>query len=81
MKYADIKIYVTRLGYVKKRILVSSFEDIESKNIDNIQLLINGESPKQGSYGKYYTTTKKDLKLLKRSSDPGEKKRKTKLTG
>jgi capsular exopolysaccharide synthesis family protein len=67
MKYADIKIYVTRLGYVNKRILHSSFEDIESKNIDNIQLLINGENPKQGSYGKYYTTTKKELKLLKRN--------------
>jgi len=81
MKYADIKIYVTRLGYVKKKILLNSFEDIVSKNIDNIQLLINGESPKQGSYGKYYTTTKRELKLLKRSTDQNERKRKSKLTG
>jgi capsular exopolysaccharide synthesis family protein len=61
MKFADIKIYVARLGYVKKKILLSSLEDIESKNIDNVQLLINGESPKQGSYGKYYTNHKKGL--------------------
>jgi len=76
MKYADIKIYVTRLGYVNKRILLSSFEDIASKDIDNIQLLINGENPKQGSYGKYYTTTKKELKFRNRTSGPTDKKRK-----
>lgn len=76
MKYADIKIYVTRLGYVKKRILLSSFEDIESKGIDNIQLLINGDTQKQGSYGKYYTSTKKELKLLKRKSKHVDKSRK-----
>jgi len=75
MKYADIKIYVTRLGYVKKKILLSSFEDIESKDIDNIQLLINGEDPKQGSYGKYYTTTRKEFKLLKRSHNQRDRKR------
>ncbi len=75
MKYADIKIYVTRLGYVNKKLLLSSFEDIESKGIDNIQLLINGEDPKQGSYGKYYTRTKKELKLLKRSSRRGKGKK------
>jgi len=56
MKYADLKIYVSRLRHVKKRILLSSIEDIESKGIKNIQILINGDYPKQGSYGKYYTT-------------------------
>ena len=72
MKYADIKIYVARLGYVKKRILLSSIEDIESKGIENIQLLINGESPKQGSYGKYYTKHKTGLGLnLKKSRKAG----------
>jgi capsular exopolysaccharide synthesis family protein len=63
MKYADIKIYLTRLGYVKKRILLSSIEDIESKKINNVQLLINGENPKQGSYGKYYTKHRTGLGL------------------
>ncbi|MCK4750053.1 MAG: polysaccharide biosynthesis tyrosine autokinase, partial [Bacteroidales bacterium] len=59
MKYADIKIYVTRLGHVKKRMLLSSLEDIESKDLENVQILLNGDSPKQGSYGKYYTYDKK----------------------
>ena len=81
MKYSDIKIYVTRLGYVNKRLLLSSFEDIESKDIDNIQLLINGENPKQGSYGKYYTTTKKELRLLKRAPGGAKKVRRGRLLG
>ena len=59
MKFADIKIYVARLGYVKKKILLNSFEDIESKNISNVQILLNGDNPKQGSYGKYYTADRK----------------------
>ena len=59
MKYADIKLYVTRLGHVKKRMLLSSLEDIESKDLENVQILLNGDSPKQGSYGKYYTYDKK----------------------
>jgi len=59
MKFADIKIYVSRLRHVKKKMLLSSIEDIESKGIDNVQILINGDIPKQGSYGKYYTTPKK----------------------
>jgi tyrosine-protein kinase Etk/Wzc len=61
MRFADIKIYVTRLGYVKKKILAASLEDIETKNIENVQILVNGDTPKQGSYGKYYTTTKKGI--------------------
>jgi capsular exopolysaccharide synthesis family protein len=60
MKYADIILYVTRLGQVKRRMLLSSFEDIASKNIENIHILVNGEIPKQGSYGKYYTTNKRE---------------------
>ena len=73
MKFADIKIYVSRLGYVKKRILLSSIEDIESKNIDNVQILINGDSPKQGSYGKYYTKNKKDKIFTKNSRKASSK--------
>ncbi len=78
MKYADITVYVTRLGQVKKRMLLSSFDDITSKKIENIHVLINGEIPKQGSYGKYYTTTRKESKLLKRKLPPVDKNRKTK---
>ncbi|MEN8230622.1 MAG: polysaccharide biosynthesis tyrosine autokinase [Bacteroidota bacterium] len=73
MKYADIKIYVCRLGQVKKRMLLSSFEDIESKEIENVQILVNGDTPKQGSYGKYYTTSRRELKILKKFSGPEKK--------
>jgi len=67
MSYADIKIYVSRLKHVKKRMLLSSFEDIESKGIENVQILINGDTPKQGSYGKYYTTPSKKSVLRRRA--------------
>ena len=49
------------LGYAKKKLLAASLEDIETKNIENVQILINGDTPKQGSYGKYYTTTRKGI--------------------
>jgi len=78
MKYADITLYVTRLGQVKKRMLLSSFDDIASKKIENIHVLINGEISKQGSYGKYYTTTRKEMKLLKRIPKAVDKQRKNK---
>ncbi|MCK4747990.1 MAG: CpsD/CapB family tyrosine-protein kinase, partial [Bacteroidales bacterium] len=78
IKFADIKLYVTRLGRVKKRILLSSLEDIEAKKIENIQILINGDTMKHGSYGKYYTTPSKGLGLKKWNSSrfgrPVEKK-------
>lgn len=60
MKFADISLYVTRIGYVNKKLLVSCLDDIESKNIKNLHLLINSDTPKSGSYGKYYTTHKRD---------------------
>jgi capsular exopolysaccharide synthesis family protein len=73
MKFADIKIYVSRLRHVKKRMLLSSIEDIESKGIENVQILINGDIPKQGSYGKYYTTPKKTGLFRNRGrKNPGE---------
>ncbi len=78
MKYADITLYVTRLGQVKKRMLLSSFDDIASKKIENIHVLINGEVPKQGSYGKYYTTTRREIKLLKRVPLGGDKHKRNK---
>ncbi len=78
MKYSDITIYVTRLGQVKKRMLLSSFDDIASKKIENIHVLINGEVPKQGSYGKYYTSTRREMKLLKKIPRRSDKHRQTK---
>jgi capsular exopolysaccharide synthesis family protein len=77
MKYADIKIYVTRLGHVKKRLMLSSFEDIETKEIGNVQILINADNPKHGSYGKYYTTHRKGIALFnkKKRKQPVQAKR------
>jgi len=78
MKYADLNIYVTRMGFVKKRLMMSSLEDIASKDIRNLHLLINGDTPKQGSYGKYYTNHKKDglvKNAVKGMSKKSEKKK------
>ncbi|MCP4310800.1 MAG: polysaccharide biosynthesis tyrosine autokinase [Bacteroidetes bacterium] len=81
MKFADIKIYVSRLGYVKRRILLSSLEDIESKNIDNVQILINGDTPKQGSYGKYYTDHDIRKGMLAKQTRKGAREKSSKKTG
>jgi len=76
MKFADIKLYVARLGYVKRQKLLESFEDIKMKGIDKIHILLNGDVPKQGSYGKYYTTPKKGNGLFgrKKSHTAAEKR-------
>ncbi len=60
MNYADFNIYVTRLGFVKKRMLLSSLDDIALKDIKNLHMLINGDIPKKGVHGKYYTYHKKE---------------------
>jgi tyrosine-protein kinase Etk/Wzc len=66
MKYSDINLYVSRLGYVKRQKLLDSFEDIETKGIEKIHILLNGVVPKQGTYGKYYTTPRKGNGLFGR---------------
>lgn len=55
MSYADIVLYVTRLGTVKRKLFASVMEDLTSKQIDKVHLLINGDHPTKRSYGKYYT--------------------------
>jgi tyrosine-protein kinase Etk/Wzc len=74
MKYADFNIYVTRLGFVKKRMLLSCLDDIATKGIKNLHLLINGDIPKKGVHGKYYTYHKKDG-VFKRSAPRSSSKR------
>ncbi|MFH0758619.1 MAG: polysaccharide biosynthesis tyrosine autokinase [Bacteroidota bacterium] len=74
MKYADINLYVTRIGYVNKRMLTTSLEDIASKEIANIHLLINSDTHKQGAYGKYYTTPSR--KFQGQRKDKGDARRK-----
>ncbi len=59
MRYSDINIYVSRLGIVKKRMLLQTLDDIEAKDIKNLHLLINGDIPKKGAHGKYYTQQKR----------------------
>ncbi|MEZ5072887.1 MAG: polysaccharide biosynthesis tyrosine autokinase [Bacteroidales bacterium] len=59
MRYSDLNIYVSRLGIVKKRMLLTTLDDIEAKDIKNLHLLINGDIPKKGAHGKYYTYHKK----------------------
>jgi len=75
MKYADFNLYVTRLGHVKKRMLLNSLDDIATKDIKNLHLLINGDIPKKGVHGKYYTYHKKENFLSRQRNKNGKKKK------
>ena len=66
MKYADISLYVTRMGFVNKRLLSASLEDISSKEISGLHLLVNSDVQKQGAYGKYYTTPTRNTSARKK---------------
>ncbi len=69
MKYADINIYVTRLGYVKTKLLQSSLDDIAAKSIKDLHILVNGEDAKSaGAHGKYYTVHKEEKRLFRSRS-------------
>ena len=59
MKYADIKLYVTRLGKVKRSRLLSSMDDVASKSIKDIYLLVNEDSTfRNSTYQQYSDKTK-----------------------
>ncbi len=62
MNIADIKIYVSRIGYTKKKALAASMEDIEGKNIDDLYLLINDSYEDKLRYGRYAYAEKKKTK-------------------
>ena len=72
MKYVDIKIYVTRIGKIKRATLLSNLEDIASKDIHNLYILPN-EDPSQnnGAYSNYAyaekTTKKRILNIFSKS--------------
>ncbi len=54
MKYVDIRIYVARLGKIKKNSLIANIEDISSKDILNLFILVNEDtSQKNGAYSNY----------------------------
>ena len=77
MRYADINLYIARMGYVNKRLLVNCLDDIGSKEIKNLHMLINGDIPKQGAYGKYYTKHKRDRLLrISRRGNSAKRSRK-----
>ncbi|GAG97656.1 unnamed protein product, partial [marine sediment metagenome] len=62
MKYADIKLYVTRLGKVKRSRLTSSMEDVVSKGVKDIYLLVNEDSTFKNSTYQQYTERNKGKK-------------------
>ncbi len=74
MKYADIKLYVTRLGKVKRSRLISSLDDVSSKLIKDIYLLVNEDSTFKNSTYQQYSDRSKGKKhavkkgLIKKSS-------------
>ncbi|MFW6249037.1 MAG: polysaccharide biosynthesis tyrosine autokinase, partial [Bacteroidota bacterium] len=64
MNYADLTLYVTRLGYTKKNILANSMEDlVDKKKVQNLYILVNGEKENKVTYGygkyPYYNKTKR----------------------
>jgi tyrosine-protein kinase Etk/Wzc len=58
MNVADIKLYISRLGYTKKKDLAMNMEEIEEKNIRDIHLVMNGSHELNTKYGKYAYTEK-----------------------
>jgi tyrosine-protein kinase Etk/Wzc len=60
MNLADIKLYVTRIGYTRKKDLSMNMEDIDEKNIRDIHLVINGSLELNSKYGKYAYSEKSD---------------------
>ena len=62
MKYADIKLYVTRLAKVKRSRLVSSMEDVDSKGVKDLYLLVNEDSTFKNSTYQQYSERNKGKK-------------------
>jgi tyrosine-protein kinase Etk/Wzc len=76
MNVADIKLYITRLGYTKKKALAANMEDIEGKNIKDVYLLANDNNEDKLRYGKYAYTekTKKGKKSISSKMENSRKK-------
>ncbi len=53
MNMADIKLYISRIGFTKKQDLSINMEDIKEKNIRDIHLVVNGSHELNSRYGKY----------------------------
>jgi capsular exopolysaccharide synthesis family protein len=70
MKYSDLNLYVTRAGYTKKSEFIKNIEDIESKKIDHLYVVVNDDKEERKAYGKYKYYTKEPVKkgLLKKKT-------------
>lgn len=66
MQYADIKLYVSRIGTVTKKALKQSMEDIMTKKIENIYLIRNDLSKLDKTYADKYGYGDKKRKGLAR---------------
>ena len=55
MKFSDINIYIARLGIITKKAFIPNMEEIASKGLKNMYLLINGVKPSSSGYVKYST--------------------------
>lgn len=76
MNIADIKLYVSRIGYTKKKVLAANMEDVEDKNIKDMHLVINESREVNTKYGKYAYTenTKKHGSTLAGKLSHGRRK-------
>jgi capsular exopolysaccharide synthesis family protein len=69
MNYVDIKIFVARLGVVTKKAFSTSMEELQSKKIENLYLLLNDVSTGKIAYNQYLYSgkgKKKKAGLFKR---------------
>ncbi len=76
MKYTDLNIFIVRLGLITTKTLIPSMEDITSKKMNNVYLLINGIKPSGSGYAKYtkYPYGKKNTSSRKKVIKPTQKK-------
>lgn len=66
MRFADISLFVSRLGVVTRKALKSSITDIRQKNIENLYIMINDVKHLKDSKYSYYREKTKKRGLFRR---------------
>lgn len=67
MNHADLKLYISRLGVITKKVIANNMDDIESKKIENIYSMINdGDLGKEGYSNVAYYDPKKRAKASRK---------------
>ncbi len=66
MNVADIKLFVTRIGYTTKKALSTAMEDIEGKNIKDLHLVANQSHEEKRKYGKYAYSEKSKNQITRK---------------